>query len=318
VVLYRKFRNTDPPALAEVWNEALAGRGSVRLRTSSPLERHTFAKPYFDPAGLIVAEDDGICVGFSHAGFGPNAEETALAFADGVTCLVAVRPSHRRRGLGSELLRQSEAYLRERGAQNLFAGPMSPLNPFYLGLYGGSDLPGFLASDPDAEPFLTRHGYQRVRTALVLQRQLNPPPKVLDPRFAAHRTRFEVRVGPRLAKMPWWQECVFGLVEPLEFLLEEKPGGKPAGRAWVWEMEGFRWRWNQAVVGVLGLRVREDLRRQGLGKFLLAHVLRYVHEQYFELVEMQVPESNEAALSLCRSFGFERVDVGHQYQRQTP
>jgi ribosomal protein S18 acetylase RimI-like enzyme len=316
VVVYRQFRNTDPPALAEVWNEAFTGRGAVRLRTSSPLERHTLAKPYFDPAGLILAEEDGICVGFCHAGFGCNAEEMALSFASGVTCLVGVRPSHRRRGIGSELLRRSEAYLRERGAEQLFAGPLRPLNPFYLGLYGGSELPGFLTSDADAEPFLARHHYRPVRTALVLQRRLNPLPKFLDPRFSTHRARFEVRVGPRLAKMPWWQECVFGLVEPLEFLLEEKLGGRLAARVWVWEMEGFRWRWNQAVVGILGLRVREDLRRQGLGKFLLAHVLRYVQEQYFEVAEIQVLEANEAAVNLCRGFGFEQVDLGRQYQRQ--
>src|SRR2546423_1026995 len=81
-----------------------------------------------------------------------------------------------------------------------------------------------------------------------------PPLKVVDPRFVAHRTHFEVRVGARLSRMSWWQECVFGLVEPLEFVLEEKPGGKVAGRVLVWEMEGFGYRWNNLPsVGVCGL-----------------------------------------------------------------
>ena len=55
MIEYRCFRNTDPPRLVEVWNQAFTGRGTVGLRTATPLERFVFAKTYFDPAGLIVA-----------------------------------------------------------------------------------------------------------------------------------------------------------------------------------------------------------------------------------------------------------------------
>src|SRR5437660_6414253 len=129
VVQYRPFRNTDPPALADVWNQALTGRGVVRLRHSSPLENYVFNKPYFDPAGMIIAEEGGLLVGFVHAGFGPNDARTAVAPSVGVTCLLAVRPSHRRRGIGSELLHHAEAYLSAQGATTLRAGPMAPFNP---------------------------------------------------------------------------------------------------------------------------------------------------------------------------------------------
>jgi ribosomal protein S18 acetylase RimI-like enzyme len=316
VVNYRKFRNTDPPGLVGVWNDVFTGRGAVKLRTSSPLDRHVFAKPYFDPAGLIVAEEAGACVGFTHVGFGPTKDEKTLAVDSGVTCMIGVRPSHRRRGIGSELLRRGEAYLRERGARQWFAGQMSPLDPFYLGLYGGSALPGFLATDPVVEPFLTRHGYKPVRTATVFQRLLKEPLKIVDARFGGHRARFDIRVSPRLGKCSWWQECVFGLVEPLEFLLEEKPAVKLAARLLVWEMEGFGWRWGKPSVGVTALWVRDDLRRQGIARFFLSQVLRYVQEQFFELAEIHVRESHEAALKLCKCLGFQQVDVGRQYQKQ--
>src|SRR5437763_14830150 len=100
VIDYRGFRNNDPPGLMEIWNEVFTGRGAVRLRHSSPLETHAFAKPYFDPAGVIVALDEGQRVGFAHAGFGPADNESALSRATGVTCLIGVRPSHQRRGIG--------------------------------------------------------------------------------------------------------------------------------------------------------------------------------------------------------------------------
>src|SRR5207244_2115799 len=148
------FRNDDPPGLAEVWNEVFTGRGAAQLRNSSPLERHVYAKPYFDAAGLIVAEDKGVRAGFVHVGFGPNPKETALSYASGVICLLAVRPTYRGQGIGSELLDRGVAYLRGKGARTIFAGQMPPLTPFYLGLYGGSDLPGFLAPDEAAAPCL--------------------------------------------------------------------------------------------------------------------------------------------------------------------
>jgi ribosomal protein S18 acetylase RimI-like enzyme len=317
VVRYRRFVNTDPPALVDIWNEANNGRGAVRLRTSSPLERHAWAKPYFDPAGVIVAEEDGTRVGFAHAGFGANAAESNVSLDAGVTCVVAVRPSHRRRGIGTELLQRCESYLRDRGVQTLYAGPSHPLDPFYLGLYGGSELPGFLASDPDAEPFLLKRGYQPCKTTLVWHRRLNQPLKIVDGRFPGIRSRFDLRVAvPPKGRMTWWQECVFGLVEPLEFYLEEKPDRKVAARAFVWEMDGLSARWGQHAVGISHLEVPPERRRQGLAKYLLSLILHYLQDQFYELVEMQVAETNEVGLNLLRGFGFEQVDVGRVYRKE--
>ena len=316
MVQYRRFRNTDPPRLAEVWNEAFTGRGAIHLRTSSLLERHVFAKPYFDPHGLTIAEEDGVCAGFAHAGFGPNDSGTAMSTAVGVTCLVAVRPRYRRRGIGSELLRRCEEYLRSRGATKLFAGPQEPLSPFYLGLYGGSDLPGFLDSDTHAAPFLARNGYRPVRSMLVFQKKLSQTLKILDPRFLACRSRFELREDPRARLGSWWRECVFGLVEPLEFYLYDRSSGTRAGQALAWEMEGFSCLWNQPSVGLNGIEVRPEFRRQGVGKFLVMQVLRRIQDQYYELIEAQAHADDAASVGLLRSLGFTQVDMGRLYERQ--
>lgn len=315
MVSYRPFRNDDPPGLADVWNEAFTGRGEVRLRHSSPLESFVLAKSYFDRAGLIVAVEDGVRIGFAHGGFGPNEAQTALCRANGVICAIGVRPSHRRRGIGSELLRRCESYLTDRGAQTVYAGPLAPFNPFYFGLYGGSDLPGFLASDPDAEPFFKHHGYQIHSGTRVFHRPLGEPVVIADGRFPALRKRFEVRIVAKTGVETWWQECVQGPVETVEFLLEDKNTAEVVARTVVWEMDGFSWRWNQPCVGILAVRVREDLRRQGLAKFLLAQLLRYLQEQFFGLAEVQALDSNQAAISLYLSLGFQQVDTGVQYRK---
>jgi ribosomal protein S18 acetylase RimI-like enzyme len=315
VVQYRTFRNDDPPRLAQVWNAACTGRGTVQLRHSSPLEHFVFAKQYFDPAGLVLALDGPTPIGFAHAGFGPTSDGGKLSTDKGVICLVGVVPSHRRRGIGSELLRRCEDYLRQCGATDLYAGGMAPLNPFYLGVYGGSDSPGFLLSDAAAEPFLARHGYRTHDVCQVFHCRLNHSYNVVDARFANLRNRFDIRAQARGRPTSWWQAAVLGPSEMLEFSVEEKTTHDIFGRVSVWEMEGFSHRWNESVLGLVDVEVREDNRRQGLGKYLLSQALRYLRDQYFTLAELQVHESSEAGRRLCQSLGFKQVDTGRIYRK---
>lgn len=312
VLQYRTFRNYDPPHLMEVWNESLSGRGAVRLRHASRLDHYIFSKPYFDPAGVILAFDGDQCVGFAHAGFGPNDLETSLDPQQGVICLVCVRPSHRRRGIGSELLHRCEEYLKAAGVRSLHAGPLRPLGPFYFGLLGGSDLAGFLDSEPSCGPFLAKHGYEATATRLVLQRQMIQPLAV-DGRFPALRQQFEVTVTTQHRAASWWQECILGPVEVIEFRLDDRKNGQSVARTTIWEMEEFSWRWNAPSVGLLDVQVVEGRRRQGLARFLLWNILRYLQDNFFGIVEVHADQHNEAALKLFQGLGFKPVDVGRHF-----
>jgi ribosomal protein S18 acetylase RimI-like enzyme len=315
VIEYRTFRNSDPPHLVTVWNEALPNRGAFTLRSPSPLDRWVFAKPYFDPAGLIVACDDGVPVGFCHAGFGANDEQSALDFSTGIIAMIAVRASLRRHRVGSELLTRAGNYLQARGARQLLAGGMKPHNPFYFGLYGGSNSPGFLESDPAMRPFFEARGYRIDRRCFVFHRKLDQPLNVVDTRFSSLRRRFDVQVQPRSRVGSWWQECMLGQLEQFEFQLDEKSTGQPAARALYWEMEGYGWRWNTPSAGVMDIQVRGDLRRQGVGKFLVAQLLRYLQEQYFGIAEVQASDDSDAAIKMFRALGFTQVDVGYLYRK---
>jgi len=311
VVQYRTFRNTDPPHLVEIWNEAFTGRGAVALRTSSPLERFLFAKPIFDPAGLLIAEENNRFLGFAHAAMGPKEQNEA-----GIICALGVRPDSQRRGIGTELLRRCENYLRERGAKTFFAGPHWPNNPFYLGLYGGCDSPGFLTSDPLAEPFFHRHNYQIRLKTLVMQRMLDQPVKIIDPRFSPHRQRFQVRACSPRSLHGYWKECILGFLDPLELQLEDKQTNTVAGVSLVWEMDMFGQRWNRPAIGILGFEVEPKLRRLGIGKFLLSQLLRQVQEQYFEIAEVHLREDNQPAIQFLKSLAFEHVDTGQVFVRR--
>lgn len=313
MLCYRTFRNTDPPRLVEVWNETFTGRGAIRLVSSTPLERYVLSKPIFDPEGLFIAEDNDQCLGFAHAGFGPPEPNRPRA---GVICLVGVRPTAQKHGIGTELLRRCEEYLRRRQAEPIYAGGHWPNNPFYLGLYGGCESPGFLRSDSLAEPFFLRHGYRIDHQILVMQRSLDQPFKLFDPRFLALRQRFDLHVDYPRTLRGWWRECVLGYLDPLEFVLIDRRSGQHAARTLIWDMEGFTLRWRCASVGILDFEVLPDHRRQGLGKLFLSYIMRQVQEQFFQIVELHLGDSNQQAQRFLQGLGFEHVDTGQVFIRQ--
>jgi ribosomal protein S18 acetylase RimI-like enzyme len=316
VIEYRTFCNTDPPKLIQVWNESFTGRGAVKLPMPTVLEEFVFAKPYFDPAGLILAVEENTPVGFVHAGFASNDSGSALATDTGVICAIGVRPSYRRRGIGSELLCRAESYLTGRGASVIVAGGVAPNNPFYFGLYGGAESSGFLASDAATEPFLARAHFQPApETHLVFQRRLEGPVNVADARFPAIRRKYELVAMPHRGKATWYREAALGPIELLDAVLREKTTGQEVARASAWEMVGFCQRWGVPAVGIVDLQVRPELRRQGLAKFLMVHLMRYIQEQFFSLIEVQAPETNTTVVVLYRGLGFERVDTARTYRK---
>jgi ribosomal protein S18 acetylase RimI-like enzyme len=313
VIQYRSFRNNDPPALVAVWHAAFSGRGAAHVAGPSLLEYFLFAKPYFDPRGLTLAVADGQVVGFALAGFGPTAEGRGLDRAEGVVCLLGVVPSHRRQGIGSQLLARTEDYLRQQGARTLYGGPLGWHSPYGFGLYGGSQPAGFLDSDPLARPFFEKHGYLAERALAVLHLSLDTPPNVADGRFAALRQRAHIHGAPWHG-LTWWQEAVLGPVELMELVLDDRQTGRRAARAVLWEMtDTFSPRWGEHALGLIQVEVEPDLRRQGLSKFMLYQLLRHYHEQFFTLMETQIPEDNEPALRMARSLGFRQVDTGRRF-----
>jgi ribosomal protein S18 acetylase RimI-like enzyme len=311
---YRCFRNADPPALVQVWNESMTSRGAAFLQGTTPLEYYLLAKGYFDPASLIVAEERGKMVGFALVGFGADSSGKHLNYESGIVSAVVVRPKYRRQGIGRELLHRGEAYLRGKGAEHIFLGGMRPLNPYFLGVYGGSELPGVLRTDTLAEPFLQSNQYEPWDGCVVMERSLDGSVNIGDPRFAGIRKRFEVRILPRPVTERWYDECVLAPLEVLQFQLQEVTMKMTVAQANVWDMDLFGWRWHQPAAGIIDVEVHPNCRRQGLGKFLLVQIIRYLQDQFFALVEVQAMQNNAAAMNMYKSLGFQKVDEGRVYR----
>jgi hypothetical protein len=173
MLTYRTFRNSDPPVLAALWQSRTGQAGLWQPVPSDLLEQLVFSRLYFDYGGLWLALDDGQPVGFAHAGFGPNADGKWIGTDAGVICVVLVRPGCAEAEVAAGLVERSEDYLRRRGAKVFYGGGLQPLAPFYLGLYGGSELPGILDSDLVARGVFAARGYCETERTVLMRREIS-------------------------------------------------------------------------------------------------------------------------------------------------
>jgi len=312
---YRTFRNSDPPVLTELWRSRAGQRSMSDSVSPDLLEQLVFAKPYFDYAGLILAHQDDRPVGFAHAGFGPNELRNGISTALGVTCLVLVRPDCAEAEVASGLLQQCEAYLGRRGAKVLHGGGIRPLNPFYLGLYGGSELPGILESDPVARELFDSHGYRQVDCTSIFRRKLTGFEVPIDRLQMQIRRQMVVEVTQDAATGNWWEACTIGDFDLTRFELVPRTGGAAVASATFRSMEPSGTTGAGRAAGLIDLRVDESLRRRGLAVFLLSEAFRQFLRQGIGLVEAQASQHDIANLEMFKKLGFEQVGRGIAFQK---
>jgi ribosomal protein S18 acetylase RimI-like enzyme len=316
LIHYRPFSNTDPPQLAELWRSCADRRPLVQPMTAATFEELVLNKPYFDREGLWLAVEGQKAQGFVHAGFGPTDDESTLSTDLGVTSMLLVRPRDDRNDIAGELLRHGETYLRDRGAKVLYAGTVRPLNPFYLGLYGGSELPGVLDSDMGMQQLLLSHGYREIDRTLVFQRTLADFRAPVDRKQMQVRRRTQMAVVDEPPSRTWWEACTLGDFERVEFQLLDRELGKEVASATVRAIDHTPTNAGTRASGLVDVHVDPALLHEGLATFLVSEALKELIHKGVGLVEAQTMERNTAAIGLYEKLGFTRVDSGAVYRRE--
>ncbi|MBN2578884.1 MAG: GNAT family N-acetyltransferase [Pirellulales bacterium] len=316
MLTFRSFRNTDPPLLTALWRSQAGQSGLLQPVSSDLFEQLIFSKLYFDYPGLIFAFDGATAVGCVHAGFGPNQAQDRVICDAGVTNLLLVRPGDEEEEVASELLLQSEAYLRGRGAKVLYGGGLRPLSPFYLGLYGGSEPSGILDTDRPAQRVFERHDYRVVETARTLEFDLTGFEPVIDRRQMQIRRQMVVEVAIDAPTRTWWEACILGEFDLTRFTLLPRGGAGAAASALFRRMEPRGITHVGRKIGLLEFFVDPLYRRRGVATFLLSEAFRQFHRQGIALVEAQVLGSNVPGLNLHQKFGFRKTGESKVYRKE--
>ncbi|MBN1851851.1 MAG: GNAT family N-acetyltransferase [Pirellulales bacterium] len=314
---FRTFRNTDPPWIVNIWQSQPPQRSLVQPVTSALFEQCIFSKPYFDPAGLIIVTKDTKPIGFAHAGFGSDETGSWLDTQEGTTYRVMMHADHRDSAVEEELLHRSEAFLHSHGAAVLYGGGIRPLDGFYLGLYGGSELPGILSSDPSQQNLFARCGYRPISRVVVLHCDLVyfRPSISWQVRECSRRCKVQAILDP--APSTWWEACTTGSFDCIAFGLYERGIDSPSGQARFWFMEPLATAWGIKIAGLYDLHIDPDRRQLGMATHLLNKALTGLRDQGFALVEVQTMQENEPALALYRKLGFSIVDHGSVYRKES-
>ncbi len=320
MIHYRPFRNDDPPILARLWNDGVPEAVAAAPLRIHELDDHAFNSTLFDPAGLIMAERDGRPAGFVHAGFGPDEADPAAPGLDrslGVVAALVVPRGEGEEEVALGLVIEAERYLRRRGAQVLYGGGLRPLNPFYWGLYGGSEAAGVPSSHYQFAAALSTLGYEPIATAVHLRFDLSrPDPR--DPRAALLHRQVAVEHDEEPPTSSWWEGLALGEFSPTRASLFLKAEGLEVASARTWDMTWFGRAEGRSRLGVYDVEVDPAHRRRGYARHLLGEILRWARDRGFQDVEVQTLTDNEPALALYGALDFEPVEQSTAFRLPAP
>lgn len=159
-VSFRTYRPGDEALIVELWNQCAVCDPVTPLR----FRNLVLLDANFDPAGVRLAFDGERLVGCVYAVrrllpmTGNDLEPD-----NGWIPFFFVDSAYERQGIGSALLREAEAFLREAGRKQLF---FSAYAPNYI-------VPGIdAAAYPKGDAFLRRNGFSTRYTAVAMDRSL--------------------------------------------------------------------------------------------------------------------------------------------------
>ncbi|MBC8354599.1 MAG: hypothetical protein H8E66_21595 [Planctomycetes bacterium] len=315
MIHYRPFLNSDPPAIAEIWRSQPPTNSFIQLMTPAVLDDLVYSKPFFDRAGLILAVQDDKPVGFVHAGFGPNAELTGIDHNSGTTALLLVSPHRDRETIARELLSRSEQYLLGQGATTLFGGATKLLAPFYLGLYGGSQLSGILASDVNSTALYREAGYSESVHARVFRCDLRGFRAPVDRELMQVRRQFQLVKQAESLPRTWWEACEFAAIERLEFVLLPKAKGAPVAEATFWDIEPLASSWGVHAMGLASIEIDASPNACAVATHFIGEIFRQLQGFGITLVEFQLRPNESLAVEACRKLGFEEINTGLLFRK---
>lgn len=282
------------------------------MQPMTPLlwENIVLAKPYFDRAGLIVACDGARPIGFVHAGFGSNDDHSALDTSSGTICQLLTLPHPHQPTTALELLAAGEDYLRKRGAKSLHAGCAYPFNPFYVGLYGSSDVPGVLASDLFARELFSAGGYAEGSQRVLLHCRLKDFKPIVNRQMLDVKRKFQATHFGEVLPDNWWDNCVWSNAIWQRFQLAARESLEPVISVTFWEILPLAQSWGVRAVGLVSIDDTPEARDAGLTLYLLSESLRMLAEDHVAQFEAQCAAEDASLLALFKQLGLTEYDRG--------
>jgi ribosomal protein S18 acetylase RimI-like enzyme len=232
----------------------------------------------------------------------------------GTIAMLVIDPDFDDPALGIGLFAEAESYLWRRGAKVLYSGGQIELSSFYWGVYGGSECSGVLEAHHSFHRASRDSGYEPVASTVLMEADLSAP-EFRDPKSLLIRRQTRLEVIEDALPSSWWESAAIGYTQITRFRVLNKVDERELARASTWDMAAFGRLDGKARTGVIDVEVAEGERRKGYGRHLISEILRHCRSQWGEVVSLQTRSTNEAAIALYESLGFEAVETATLYRR---
>ncbi|MEW4564606.1 hypothetical protein AB1K70_18845 [Bremerella sp. JC770] len=307
MIVVRPFTNSDPPKLVELWNHQPISRGLAQPMAVSLLEAQVFAKPYFQPGNLLIAEIEGQLAGMAHlVPSGPLMPDEIRAEVANLPIVLAANIPEAA-DVEDALIRAAEAIVRETSATSIVLGGTTEPGPFYFGLAKGSCNRGALVSDTRMIELAARHGFDHAQSWRVFHRTLRGFRPPVDRNQIAARRSMNVLREDDPAYSSFSDACIYMHQHRTRYSLIQKQGSEELAHLTVVQMEAFshlRGVRMSGIVDMHSLTTCTDVQAQ----FFLAETLRQITEEGTAVVETQVASDNEMLTQVVDTLGFEAID----------
>lgn len=301
--------------IADIWRNQPASPQIAQPISIALLEHHVYAKPYFEPEGLVVARENGTPIGFVHVGFGPTEKRDRLNMEAGVVSRLMATQSDKRNVVLEELLLAGEDFLRKRGAKTIDVVGVFPACPFYLGFTGGCSPAGLAESETSEATFFQTLGYSKKNTFdyyRIRPAELKTP---MDRPSVQRRRVTELRLDYDPTPTSWWDSCLWSLHERLAFRLATKRDTHPVLTAWFWDMQPLAASWGVRAVGMSEFEESSEAAPEDLA-LTLGDSLKYMFSQGVATVELRA-ESGSRLDGILQSLGATKHEHSAAYQKAT-
>lgn len=290
-MLTRPFISSDATYLVPLWDANA---------TSRQFTRHLHQLARTNGRSWVIANPANQPIGYATVSTVPGLPQ--MMALDG-----GILPDWRRQGAGRQLLTTLIAAMERQTAVSQLSAAVRSDQP---------DVARFL----QVNGFGVEHVEWQMRRSLASQpstnRQPQPPTDQLTVQLADDKTAvstFLTLYDQSFAHTPWHQpftaEEVRLIRRPTDQLYLLSQHARPIGFAWV----HFP-RPNQALIEPIGIiRHRQH---QGHGRFLLHTLLNQLYQQGVKTVELGVWASNQTAVSLYHTLGFQKIDSTTYYAYQ--
>lgn len=276
----RSFARGDLQKLVALWNASMAADpiSEQRLLLDYVLD------PHFDPDGLLLATDGDELIGFALGMTARTDVPSDNAVGTGVIVGFGVAESHRRQGIGSQLLQQLEAYFLAKDVSTIQVGPWVP--PYLApgvdeGAYAGTveflEAQGFASGAKPVSMRALLTGYEASADVPEIAARLEAEDVTIRPAVADDVTEL---IAFAVEHFPHWESYVRGALQSVVSANGEATlhialdGGTVIGFAMT----------NGERFGPFG--VNDEYRGRGIGAVLLSRALcamraANVHLAYF-------------------------------------